>query len=231
MSLGRLCSNSLISSATTTSRNLTSATRGCKIVCKRVFFFRPRLGGLPHLPGVPHPPCKQALTLVIPSVSNGRNESLQRIFFHYLRHNEHSIDFFERSGKRFTQESPKIRSWRWCAVFYWSEKWSAWKMGSQPRRAAANTESLSLWQTCWSLRPWQDERKGLYLIQWCFSWTLKLWLQFSWSLLTFVFLFFFQVTSRYYWVRLLEDWNFQALRPLPAYFKASKRLPSYAWLK
>ena len=81
VSLGRLCSNSLISSATTTSRNLTSATRGCKIVCKRVFFFWPRLGVLPHLPGVPHPPCQQVLTLVIPSVSDGRNESLQRSFF------------------------------------------------------------------------------------------------------------------------------------------------------
>ena len=38
VSLGRLCSNSLIASATTTSRNLTSARRGCKIA------FRPRLG-------------------------------------------------------------------------------------------------------------------------------------------------------------------------------------------
>ena len=53
-SLGRLCSKSLISSATTTARNLTSAPRGCKIVFRRVFFFRPRLGGLPHLPWVPH---------------------------------------------------------------------------------------------------------------------------------------------------------------------------------
>ena len=54
VSLGRLCSNSLISSAATTSRNLTPAPRGCKIACKRVFIFRPRLGGLPHLPGIPH---------------------------------------------------------------------------------------------------------------------------------------------------------------------------------
>ena len=38
VSLGRLCSNSLIASATATSRNLTSARRGCKIA------FRPRLG-------------------------------------------------------------------------------------------------------------------------------------------------------------------------------------------
>ena len=133
--------------------------------------------------------------------------------------------YFERSRKRFTQESPKIRFWRWCAVFYWSEKWSAWKMGSQPRQAAANTESLSLWQTWWSLRPWQDERKGLYFIQWCFSWTLKLRLQFSWSLLTVAFLFFFQVTSpsRYYRVRLLDDWNCQALRCLPVYFKQFRK--------
>ena len=39
VSLGRLCSNSLIASATTTSRNLTPAPRGCKIACKSVLFF------------------------------------------------------------------------------------------------------------------------------------------------------------------------------------------------
>ena len=39
VSLGRLCSNSLIANATTTSRNLTPAPRGCKIACKRVLFF------------------------------------------------------------------------------------------------------------------------------------------------------------------------------------------------
>ena len=39
LSLGRLCSNSLVASATTTSRNPTSAPRGRKIACKCVFFF------------------------------------------------------------------------------------------------------------------------------------------------------------------------------------------------
>ena len=39
VSLGRLCSNSLIASATTTLRNLTPAPRGCKIACKGVLFF------------------------------------------------------------------------------------------------------------------------------------------------------------------------------------------------
>ena len=39
VSLRRLCSNSLIASATTTSRNLSPAAQGCKIVCKRVLFF------------------------------------------------------------------------------------------------------------------------------------------------------------------------------------------------
>ena len=39
VSLGHLRSNSLTASATTTSRNLTSAPRGCKIACKRVLFF------------------------------------------------------------------------------------------------------------------------------------------------------------------------------------------------
>ena len=38
-SLKRPCSKFLIASATATSRNLTSAPRGCKIVCKRVLFF------------------------------------------------------------------------------------------------------------------------------------------------------------------------------------------------
>ena len=36
VSLERLCSNSLIASATTTSRKLTPAPWGCKIACKRV---------------------------------------------------------------------------------------------------------------------------------------------------------------------------------------------------
>ena len=39
VSLGCFCPNSLIASATTTSRNLTPAPRGCKIACKRVLFF------------------------------------------------------------------------------------------------------------------------------------------------------------------------------------------------
>ena len=38
VSLGRLCSNFLMASATTTSINLTPAPRGCKIVCKHVLF-------------------------------------------------------------------------------------------------------------------------------------------------------------------------------------------------
>ena len=54
VSLGRLSPNFLMASATTTLMNLTPAPQGRKIVCKHVLFFRPRLGGLPHLPGVPH---------------------------------------------------------------------------------------------------------------------------------------------------------------------------------
>ena len=53
VSLGRLCSNSLIASATTTSRNLTPAPGVVRFLVN-AFIFRPRLGGLPHLPGVPH---------------------------------------------------------------------------------------------------------------------------------------------------------------------------------
>ena len=78
-------------------------------------------------------------------------------------------------------------------------------MGSQPRRSTADTESVSLWQTCWTHWLWQDERKGLCLIKWCFSWTSKLWLQFNLSFLIVVFLFLFQVASWHYWARLLED--------------------------
>ena len=37
--MGHLCANSLVARATTTSKNLTLAPWGCKIACKRVFFF------------------------------------------------------------------------------------------------------------------------------------------------------------------------------------------------
>ena len=80
VSLGRLFSNSLISNAKTTSRNLTSAPLGCKIVCKRFFFSTTaRRAYLTYLRSPS--PCKRALTLVIPSVSDSRNESLRRGFF------------------------------------------------------------------------------------------------------------------------------------------------------
>ena len=39
VSLGHLCSNSLIANATTTSRNLTPAPWGYKIVCKHILIF------------------------------------------------------------------------------------------------------------------------------------------------------------------------------------------------
>ena len=157
MSLGRLFSNSLISNAKTTSRNLTSAPRGCKIVCKRFFFSTtarrvtsPTWGPHLHVNG-------PLLSWFLPS-EIAETKAYDEVFS--LSPPWRVSDrFFERSGKRFTQESPKIRSWRWCAVFYWSEKWSTWRMGSQPRRTVANTKSLSLWETCWSLRPWQDEKK------------------------------------------------------------------------
>ena len=60
MNLGRLCSNSLIASATKTSRNLTTAPRGFKIACKHVYF-SPTARRVTSSPGVPPPPCKQAL--------------------------------------------------------------------------------------------------------------------------------------------------------------------------
>ena len=60
VNLRRLCSNSLIASATTTSRNLTPAPRGCKIACKRVYFSTTARRVTSPTWGPP-PPCKQAL--------------------------------------------------------------------------------------------------------------------------------------------------------------------------
>ena len=60
VSLGRLGSNFLIASATTTSINLIPAPRGCK----HVLFFDTRLGRLPYLPGVPHLHVKRPLITV-----------------------------------------------------------------------------------------------------------------------------------------------------------------------
>ena len=71
----------------------------------------------------------------------------------YLRDNEYPIDFSKDQKRNLRKKALqcKIRSWRWCAVFHWPEKRWASKMGSLPRRAAEDTESLSLWQTCWTL--------------------------------------------------------------------------------
>ena len=55
-----ICSNSLIASATTTSRNLTPAPRGCKIACKSVYFSTTARRVTSPTWGPP-PPCKQAL--------------------------------------------------------------------------------------------------------------------------------------------------------------------------
>ena len=60
VSLGRLCSNSLIASVTTTSRNLTLAPRGCKIACERVYFSTTARRVTSLIWGPPHL-CKQAL--------------------------------------------------------------------------------------------------------------------------------------------------------------------------
>ena len=115
VSLGRLFSNSLISNAKTTSRNLTSAPRGCKIVCKRFFFSTtarrvtsPTWGPHLHVNG-------PLLSWFLPSAI-AETKAYDEVFS--LSPPWRVSDrFFERSGKRFTQESPKIRSWRWCAFF------------------------------------------------------------------------------------------------------------------
>ena len=139
VSLGRLCSNSLISSATTTSRNLTSAPRGWKIVCKRFFFSTtarrvtsPTWGPRLHVNG-------PLLSWFLPSAI-AETKAYDEVFS--LSPPWRVSDrFFERSGKRFTQESPKIRSWRWCAVFYWSEKMVSLKDGF-----TAETSSSKYWK-------------------------------------------------------------------------------------
>ena len=131
VSLDLLFSNSFISNAKTTSRNLTSAPQGCKIVCKRVFFSTtarrvtsPTWGPHLHVNG-------PLLSWFLPSAI-AETKAYDEVFS--LSPPWRASDrFFERSRSRSkinTQESPKIRSWRWCAVFCWSEKWSTWKMGS-----------------------------------------------------------------------------------------------------
>ena len=60
VSLRRPCSKPLIASATATSRNLTSAPRGCKIVCKRFHFSTTAKRVTSPTSGFP-PKCKQAL--------------------------------------------------------------------------------------------------------------------------------------------------------------------------
>ena len=62
MSLGRLCSNSLITSAATTSRNLTPAPWGSKIVCKRALFFDHGWAGYLTYLGFPHLHVNRPLT-------------------------------------------------------------------------------------------------------------------------------------------------------------------------
>ena len=62
VSLGCFCSNSLIASATTTSKNLTPAPRGCKIACKRGLFFSTTARRVTSPTWGPPPPRKQALS-------------------------------------------------------------------------------------------------------------------------------------------------------------------------
>ena len=107
VSLGRLCSNSLISSAATTSRNLTPAPRGCKIACKRVFIFRPRLGGLPHLPGIPHLHVNGSYSRDS-FRQRGPKRKLTTKFFHYLRHNELPIDFSKDQSRDLRKKAQKF---------------------------------------------------------------------------------------------------------------------------
>lgn len=87
-------------------------------------------------------------------------------------------------------------------------------MGPQQRRARENPESLSLWQTCRALWPWQDTRKGLYKIHPCYDACLEFWycvenyiyvFSLIYLLITVMLLSFSQVTSRYYWTGVSED--------------------------
>ena len=66
MSLGRLCSKSLIASATTTLRNLTPAPRGGKMYVMYVnaFYFSTTARRVTSPTWGPPPPCQQALKFV-----------------------------------------------------------------------------------------------------------------------------------------------------------------------
>ena len=69
------------------------------------FFFRPRLGGLPHLPGVPHLHVNGLLlSWFLPSAKR----KLTTKFFHYLRHNEHPIDFSKDQGRDLRKKAQKF---------------------------------------------------------------------------------------------------------------------------
>ena len=73
VSLGRLCSNSLIASVTTASRNLTPAPRGCKTACKCVLFFdHGQAGYLTYLGSLF--PCKKGPQLTIGSCVSVRSQ-------------------------------------------------------------------------------------------------------------------------------------------------------------
>ena len=139
MSLGRLCSNSLISSATTTSRNLTSAPRGCKIVCKRIFFSDHGLAGYltnwgPHL-HVNRP----LLSWFLPSAM-AETKAYDEVFS--LSPPWRVSDrFFERSGKRFTQESQKNSFLKMVRCFLLVKKKVSLKDGF-----TAETSSSKYWK-------------------------------------------------------------------------------------
>ena len=80
VSLGCLCSNFLMASATTTLINLTPAPRARKIVCKHVIFFDHGWAGYLTYQGVPHLHVNRpSITVTVVEIYNS-NRAKQRMY-------------------------------------------------------------------------------------------------------------------------------------------------------
>ena len=119
MGLERLCSNSLIASATTTSRNLTPAPRGCKIARKRVLVFdHSEAGYLTYLGSsapdsnimVPHS------NIMVPETTMFAHSCNAAVCFHLFTFHIHLCSFPTLLIGRSLQSKPfKMLDWQWLS--------------------------------------------------------------------------------------------------------------------